>query len=242
MASALVLALFTATLLFWLYPGPLLSLQGGGSVLALLLTVDVLLGPTLTALVFKPDKKHLAIDLSIIVAVQLVALGYGMTTLYVQRPNCLVFVLDRFFLVSAMDTVGELPTQHSFTNWRGGVSLASGVVTPLTTPESLDGLMSNSGDNLIPPLAIMAADLTPYPAPGNRPTASLAIPFERLGPAERKQVLSALKTSAFDPEHTGIFPVIGRKATAIALVNLADGHLLTMMGPVPLPNSAEPSQ
>lgn len=85
------------------YAAPLDRACGVGEILMLLLAVDVTLGPLLTLVVFDPKKKSLRFDLACIALVQLGALAYGLHTVEAGRPHYLVFVKDRFEIVSKAD-------------------------------------------------------------------------------------------------------------------------------------------
>ena len=69
----------------------------------MLIGVDLILGPVLTLIVFKPGKRGLKFDLSVIALVQLTALVYGMTVIYRERPYATVFALDRFVVLAQHD-------------------------------------------------------------------------------------------------------------------------------------------
>jgi len=71
----------------------------------ILVSVDVALGPLLTFLIANPAKprRELARDISIIAIVQLIALGYGVSTLWNGRPLYYTFSEDRLQLVQASD-------------------------------------------------------------------------------------------------------------------------------------------
>jgi len=88
--------------LVW-YPAPHLELSGVFGVITVLILVDIVLGPLLMLLVFKPGKPGLKTDLAIIFSVQIVAFLYGANTIYSQRPAYVVFVVDRFEVVSAAE-------------------------------------------------------------------------------------------------------------------------------------------
>lgn len=95
-----VIALLVINLVFFVwYLAPLHIATGVMVIFLLLLAVDVILGPLLTFLVFKPSKKSLAFDLSIIVLLQLSALAYGLYTVAEGLPAWLIFSVDRFELV-----------------------------------------------------------------------------------------------------------------------------------------------
>ena len=82
------------------YPAPLDRITGVGEILALLLAVDVTLGPLMTAVVFDRRKRSLRFDMACIALMQLAALAYGIHTVEAGRPHFLVFAVDRFEVVS----------------------------------------------------------------------------------------------------------------------------------------------
>ena len=98
-ASATVVGTILAIVYFVWYPGATFFIAGAISVVYVLVGVDLVLGPSLTLLVFKPGKPGLKFDLTAIAMIQLVALAYGAYTLYVERPYYMVYVVDRFNLV-----------------------------------------------------------------------------------------------------------------------------------------------
>lgn len=229
-ASAAVLGAVVAAVLLWWYPGPMLSIQGGMGIMLLILSVDLVLGPALTGLVYKPGKKSLKFDLSMIVLFQVVALAYGINSIKAQRPAYLAFTFDRFFVVSAADAVGTLPAQASLPNWRGNIPIGTAPATALTTSKSLDELETLSENNLIPPLAIVANDIEDYPGRTVRPTQengrTLAeIPEEPL----RVKARALAARAGLSPEAVRAYRVVGRKSSATALVELSTGRILDIV-------------
>lgn len=100
-------------LLAWLvfgvwYPLPLDKAVGVRHIFLLVLCVDVILGPLITLIIYVPGKKGLAMDLVIVVVVQIAALAYGLHTVAVGRPTWIVFNVDRFDVVRAY----EVDTRH----------------------------------------------------------------------------------------------------------------------------------
>jgi hypothetical protein len=95
-------AVFCVIYFVW-FPGVLFDGAGGSALLRLIFFVDVTLGPLLTFIVFVPGKKSLVFDLSVIAALQLGALCYGVWTMFEIRPVYIVFVKDRFELARAND-------------------------------------------------------------------------------------------------------------------------------------------
>jgi len=105
--SASIATLSLALILGLWFPGPLFEAAGGLGLLYLLVGVDVMLGPLLTLVVFKSGKPGLKFDLAVIGTLQLAALVYGLSVVSLARPAFVVFVLDRFELVSAVDLSSE---------------------------------------------------------------------------------------------------------------------------------------
>jgi hypothetical protein len=134
-----------ALLVFGLwYPGPFRYLAGGRDLFLLVTSVDVVLGPVLTFAVFNPAKgwRHLRWDLTIIGAVQLAALVYGMHTVFEVRPVAMVFEVDRLRLVTAHDVARDdlllARPPYDTLSWSGPLLL--GARTPLPGPEHNDVL------------------------------------------------------------------------------------------------------
>lgn len=99
-----IVALAAVYVVFYIwYPAPLHEAAGVTRIFLLLLAVDVVIGPTLTLIVFKTNKPSLKLDLSVIALLQLSALAYGMNTVFEGRPAFVVFSIDRFELGRACD-------------------------------------------------------------------------------------------------------------------------------------------
>lgn len=101
--SAVLLVISLFLILYIWYPGALKYATGVLNVYCMLLLIDVILGPFLTALVYKKEKVKLMFDMTIILIVQISALLFGLYTLEKGRPAWLVFVIDDFELVSKSD-------------------------------------------------------------------------------------------------------------------------------------------
>jgi hypothetical protein len=102
MSIAVALAVVAAMLLLW-YPSPYFQAMGGGGLLMLVTGVDVVLGPLITLIIFNTKKKSLKFDLMCVAIVQIVALGYGVYTMFQARPVYAVFEKDRFNVIIAAD-------------------------------------------------------------------------------------------------------------------------------------------
>ena len=109
LGSLLVAALLAALVFGFWYPHPYREMVGGSELFLLVMAVDVVCGPLLTAVLFNPAKprKELVLDLGLVVLIQLVALAYGMYTVIQARPIYAVFEADRFRVVTTADVSSE---------------------------------------------------------------------------------------------------------------------------------------
>jgi hypothetical protein len=98
-SASIVSAIFAVIFFAW-YPGPTFRIAGAMSIVTVLVGVDLVLGPTLTLIVYKEGKRGLKFDLVVIALVQLAALVYGSYTFYQERPYYMVYAVDRFNLVT----------------------------------------------------------------------------------------------------------------------------------------------
>lgn len=102
LAASAVAALLALGLVFGLwYPHPLQKVVGVTTLYLLLIGVDLVIGPLLTLVVYKPKKKSLKFDLATIVLLQLAAMSYGLWSVAEGRPVWLVYSVDRFDLLQA---------------------------------------------------------------------------------------------------------------------------------------------
>jgi hypothetical protein len=102
----LAIAALAAALVFLLwYPYPYQHMAGGRELFLLIVSVDVICGPLLTAVVFNRAKPRAELirDLAVIAAIQLGALAYGVFTVWQVRPLFLVMEVERFKVIAAAD-------------------------------------------------------------------------------------------------------------------------------------------
>jgi hypothetical protein len=97
-------AMITVIMVFFVwYPDPLDKATGVTEIFVLLLAVDIVIGPVMTFVVYKRGKAGLMFDLSIIATLQIAALIYGISTVFVGRPAFIVFNQDRFDITRTID-------------------------------------------------------------------------------------------------------------------------------------------
>ena len=112
--SVAIAAVALAFMLLVWYPPPLFEAAGGNDLLFILVGVDVIVGPLITWVVFKPGKPGLRFDLAAIGTVQLAALVYGLSIVYLARPAFIVFVKDRFEVATAVELEPENLAQAKY--------------------------------------------------------------------------------------------------------------------------------
>ncbi|WP_445404251.1 TfpX/TfpZ family type IV pilin accessory protein [Acinetobacter vivianii] len=100
LAISFFIALIVVGVVFFVwYPYPLAKAVGVTHIFLMMLAIDVIIGPLLGLLVYKEGKKSLKMDLSIIILIQVLALGYGVYSIAQGRPAWLAYYVDRIQLV-----------------------------------------------------------------------------------------------------------------------------------------------
>ena len=114
LSLSLAIALLAALLVFGIwYPYPYREMSGGRELFLLVVSVDVVMGPLVTLVIFNRAKPWhlLRVDLALVGLMQLAALCYGLWTVSVARPVHMVFEYDRFRVVHAIEVPPELLTK-----------------------------------------------------------------------------------------------------------------------------------
>lgn len=100
-----IVSILSALLIFYIwFPAPYTNISGGIDLWVILVGVELTLGPLMSLVIYSSTKslRSLVVDYSMVGLVQFCALFYGVSTLYSVRPVFMVFVVDRFELVSEM--------------------------------------------------------------------------------------------------------------------------------------------
>ena len=114
LAISFFIALIVVGVVFFIwYPSPLVKAVGVTHIFLMMLAIDVIIGPLLGLLVYKEGKKSLKMDLSIIILIQIIALGYGVYSIAQGRPVWLAYNVDRFELVRNNEILTEQIAQAS---------------------------------------------------------------------------------------------------------------------------------
>lgn len=218
------------------FPHPLRHLGGGLDLFWIFIGVDVVCGPVLTALLYSPTKirRELITDLSLVVVIQLLALGYGIYSISQARPVALVFESDRFVSVSAAQVdVAALPQtlpQWQSLSWSGPILLG--------TRKARDGLET------LQSIELSLRGLEPSARPGwwqsydkSRPLAQQRMkPLAALRTLQAPEVQAiiddAVKETGFPIDQVHYLPLVSKKSLD-HWVALLDGEA-TIIGYAPV--------
>ena len=151
-AAHLLVSCVLAALAAWLvlqvwFPFPYRELAGGLHLFWVMVGVDVVCGPLLTAVLFNPRKsrRELTLDLSLVALVQLCALGYGLYSIALARPVIQAFEGDRFVVLSAIEidraSLEKAPPNMQNLSWNGPVLV--GTRSPKDASEQLQIVMES---------------------------------------------------------------------------------------------------
>lgn len=132
--SALLIMLLVGSTLFFFFPSLFISVSDFKEVATLIVSIDLVLGPLLTFVVYKPKKKTLKFDLGVIASIQISALAYGIYALYQVHPVYVTFNVDRFTIVSAKDAD---PKKAKFNEYKIS-KLSAGKLAYAQIPDQLE--------------------------------------------------------------------------------------------------------
>lgn len=233
LAISLVLAALAALLVFlvW-YPFPYREISGGRELFLIVVAVDVVMGPLMTLAIFNTAKprKELRRDLGIIGLLQLAALAYGLWTVAVARPVHLVYEIDRFRVVHAIDVPTELinrappelrqlpltgPTLLSVRDFKDNKESFD------ATMAALQGVAIGARPDLWQPYEKARAQVLRQA----KPLAELKVRF----PANKKEIDSALRAGGHAPIAVGYIPMAGRQTFWTVLIDLNTAEVLAFV-------------
>lgn len=213
---SLVVALLAGLLVFGLwYPYPYREISGGRELFLIVVGVDVVLGPLITFVIFNRRKpvKELKRDVAFVVLIQLAALGYGLWTVFIARPVHLVFEIDRFRAVHAVDVDHELlkkkPAEVEAMPLFGPTLLAARPFKD--SKESFDATMAALQGAEIgarPDLWRSYPSATADVIAAAKPATQLKTRFA----AQAAEIDGVLRSVGRTPENTAYLPMVGRKS------------------------------
>lgn len=224
--------------LIW-YPSPYFEATGTMSVIKVLISVDLVVGPVLTAIVFKPGKPSLKFDLSVIATIQLAALTYGVGVLYSERPYFMVFAVDRFYVLADKDLSLDGVPDGKLAEW-----LEKPLIGPLSVaalrPQDAEGWQRLLEETLFegkPDIERRPEFWRPYEDHRSAVLARAAdIPRLREGIPEVEEAIDDVLEAAGKPEEELAFlPLSGKKGETTAIIDRADASIVAVLEVDPWP-------
>ena len=234
-ASAAVAALCAVLVFALWFPYPYRDVSGGRDLFALVVGVDVVIGPLITFAVFNLAKprSELRRDLVIVALLQLAALTYGLWTVQLARPVHLVFEYDSFRVVHRADIPQDLESKVP-----AGIDIAPvGGPTVLAlrqftspqekfdmTMQALQGVQLAARPDLWRPYAAERANILR----AARPIPGLLTRF----PQRKADIEAAVRATGKPMDKLVYVPLLGRKVVAWTV--FLDSSSADIVGYLPL--------
>ncbi|MFZ6846893.1 TfpX/TfpZ family type IV pilin accessory protein [Undibacterium sp. RuRC25W] len=227
--SAVIAAVVAAVVFFVWYPIPYDTICGGFGLLVLVCSVDIVLGPLLTFVVFDATKKRAVLvrDLAVIGIVQLAALTYGAHTVYIARPVALVFEGgQRFRVVTNVEVqTDELPKalpRFRSLSMTGPVLMSTRSANDSEKYDAIMGAMSGADIGTRPSFWV------PYDG-HEQEIIKAAKPLDRLFKqyASSTPIIDAMiRQAGLTRETTRYLPLVSRRVTWTVLINATNGKII----------------
>jgi hypothetical protein len=223
---AIALAVIAAMFFFW-YPTPYFQAMGGGGLLMLVTGVDVVLGPLITLIIFNTKKKSLKFDLMCVAIVQVVALAYGVSTMFQARPVYTVFSKDRFDVVIAADmNDGERAkvNDEAFKSLPLTGPKIAAMETPKDMKEVQRMLISGVNERAFSQYYVAYESKAKEAAAAAKPFAE----WKKTHAASAEKLKAFLATKAFDETKVGFLPLYTRSEDMTVVLDRQTGKILAI--------------
>jgi hypothetical protein len=238
LGSATALTLILGTLYFGWYRWPGWRLADAAQVVAVLIGVDLVIGPLITFVIASNSKaRHvLARDIGIIVAVQVCALIYGATSLWNGRPLYYAFSVNVLQQVQAYDidaaeadlgrqkNPGLAPHWYSTPRW----IWAPLPQDPEEAQKIVNGTITGADDVISMPR---------YFKPWEQGLPSLREQLKKVDDlayfsrGEKKKLKEHLQAAGFSTDQMNTMPLTGRGKPLLAVFDLANLKIVGILRP-----------
>lgn len=232
--SGFVAGFVAILILFVWYPWPFSEMSGGISLLILLISVDLVLGPLLTFVIFDQGKKRAELirDLSFIVVLQLCGLFYGVHSIYLARPVAVVFERVFFRVITDVDIAdSELSQAHArFKSSILGGPIILGTRMSTTGEEKIDAITQALAGNDIgtrPSYWQSYSESVSQVLSKARPVKVLYLHY----PKEQKIIDAAIKKTEMTSDDLLFLPIASKTANWTVLL---DSKTAKLVGYLPI--------
>jgi hypothetical protein len=219
--------------------------MGAWHVLRVLISVDLVVGPLLTLIVFKPGKRGLEFDLCVIALVQIVALIYGAETIYRQRPYFTVFAVDRFHVLAREDVSAADLAAPGLAERIGAKPTVGPLLVVASRPADSAGMQRLIDDTLAgkPDIERRPEFWGSYAEGAGQivARASPAAAFAASRPDAAAAIDAFVARRGMARDRLGFLPVIAKNRDLTLVVDLADGRPLDVIDVDPWGVAAKPS-
>ena len=224
--SALLFTVIVALTVWLWYPPPFFWIDGGVQITLLAAAVDIIAGPLLTFVVYRPHKPGLVMNLAVIAAVQFGALAWGVRVLYDQRPVLMAFIganQNRFFPITAgQASAGERSLEE--------LQALSPERPPMVfidlpqNPDEAKALLVNASNTVLRHTERFHAIDSERLARITSAERSRKV-YEATSPAYVEGIDRFVAAHPKDADQYAFIPLYGRFGAALVAISKADGHL-----------------
>ncbi|MEO7433186.1 MAG: TfpX/TfpZ family type IV pilin accessory protein [Dokdonella sp.] len=229
LAISLAIGLIVGALLLlvW-YPPPYFHAAGADTLVVLMVSVDLVLGPLLTLIVFKSGKRGLKFDLALIGLLQAAALTYGLSVVLRSRPVFIAMSVDRLVLVAASDIDPKdlaQGTKPEFRSLSMTGPLLVGTQMPTTWQERNNVLFAGTAGKDIEQFPKYYVDYD-VAAPALLKKAKPLDALKPANPQEQANLDAAIAKSGHAADSIVWVPLVARKASLVMLLDRESGAVL----------------
>lgn len=243
-SAVIAVILFSLVFYFW-YPEPYFEAAGAQFLWYLLVFVDIVLGPFLTLIVFKPGKPGLKFDLTFIAVAQLCAFLYGFSVIAEARPAFVVFVVDRFNVVpanwvspEAMVRAREINPHQQYheLSWSGPVLAAARRPDDKGEREALFfSALSGYDIETFPEYFVPYAELASEAVAKAKP---LTVLIER-HPDQEAKIQGWIKAAGYSLDDVRFLPMTATRRDMALVLEATTGDIVTALPLSPWPENNE---
>jgi hypothetical protein len=223
---AIALGVIAAMFFLW-YPAPYFQAMGGGGLLMLVTGVDVVLGPLITLIIFNTKKKSLKFDLMCVAIVQIVALAYGVSTMFQARPIYTVFSKDRFDVVIAADMSDKERAKVTNETFKS-LPLTGPQIVAMETPKDMKEvqrmLISGVSERAFSQYYVAYDTKAKEAAAAAKPFAQI----QKTNATTAEKLKAFLTTKGFDESKVSFLPLYTRNEDMTVVLDKESGKILAI--------------
>jgi hypothetical protein len=179
----------------------------------------VVLGPLITLSIFNTKKKSLKFDLTCVAIVQVMALAYGVSTMFQARPVYTVFNKDRFDVIIAADMSDKERAKVVDAAFKS-LSLTGPQIVAMETPTDMKEIDSRAFSQYYVAYESKAKEA----ATASKPFTQI----QKTNPAAAEKLKAFLTTKALDESKVGFLPLYTRNEDMTVVLDKETGKILAI--------------